>query len=60
METGLSPAEETDFEFAFDAKHQALGAYVEALWVGDNPLQRGIHRRRRVERPWSIIVLAGR
>ena len=59
MEIMLSPAEEADFEFAFEAKHQALGPYVEALWGWDDSLQREIHRRRWEERPWSIIVHAG-
>ena len=56
MKVLLSPAGEADFEFAFEAKHQALGPYVEARWGWDDSFQRELHRRRWTERPWSIIT----
>ena len=56
MTVALSPAGEADFEFAFDAKRQALGPYVEARWGWDEVFQRELHRQRWVERPWSIIT----
>ena len=59
MSVTLSPAEEADSEFAFDAKRQALGPYVEARWGWDDALQRTLHRQRWGERPWSIILSAG-
>ena len=58
MEVTLSPAEATDFEFAFEAKHQALGPYVTAHWGWDEALQRELHRQRWAGRPWSIINYA--
>ncbi len=58
MEVRLVPAEEADFEFAFAAKREALGPYVEARWGWDDALQREFHRQRWTERPWSIIVAA--
>lgn len=58
MKVRLSPAEDADFEFAFEAKHQALGPYVETHWGWEDSFQRAMHRKRWVERPWSIIVCA--
>ena len=59
MRITLSPAEEADFEFAFAAKRQALGPYVEARWGWEEAFQRGLHRQRWGQRPWSIIVFEG-
>ena len=58
MKIVLAPAEEADFEFAFGAKRQALGPYVQARWGWDDSFQRELHQKRWVERPWSIIVHA--
>ncbi len=57
MTLELHPAEQSDFEFAFEAKREALGPHVEAKWGWDDAYQRGIHRTRWGERPWSIIRL---
>ena len=59
MQITLSPAEEADFEFAYAAKRQALGPYVEARWGWDDVFQRELHRKRWVDRPWSIISSSG-
>ena len=56
MKVRLSPAEDIDFEFAFEAKHQAFGPYVEARWGWEDSFQHEVHRKRWTERPWSIIV----
>ncbi len=56
MKVRLVPAGESDCEFAFEAKRQALGPYVEAHWGWDDTVQREMHRRRWTERPWSIIL----
>jgi len=52
-------ATEHDFEFAFEAKRQALGPHVQARWGWDEALQRDIHRQRWQERSWSIIEISG-
>ena len=59
MTVTLSPAGEADYEFAFDAKRQALGPYVEARWGWDDAFQRTLHRQCWTERPWSVIMLGG-
>ncbi|MBE7157929.1 MAG: GNAT family N-acetyltransferase [Rhodospirillales bacterium] len=56
MKIVLYPAEEADFEFAFEVKRQALGPYVEARWGWNDDFQRELHRKYWNERPWSIIV----
>ena len=58
MRVMLTPAEEADFEFAFEAKRQALGPHVEARWGWDDLFQRELHRKRWSERPWSLIAFA--
>jgi GNAT superfamily N-acetyltransferase len=59
MQIILRPAIEQDFEFTFEAKHQALGPHVAARWSWDESFQRNLHSRRWQERPWSIIELHG-
>jgi len=56
----LRRAEEGDFEFAFKVKREALGPYVASHWGWDELLQRELHRKRWNERPWSIVMVAGR
>jgi GNAT superfamily N-acetyltransferase len=60
LEPVLRPAADGDFEFAFKAKREALGPYVEARWGWDESMQRDLHRARWVERSWFIVVLAQR
>ena len=55
MAPTIRTAIESDFEFAFDAKRQALGPYVAARWGWDDDFQRDLHLSRWRERPWSII-----
>ena len=59
MRVTLSAATEADYEFAFEAKQQALGPYVAACWGWDDALQWKFHRQRWTERPWFIIVHTG-
>ena len=59
MMVTLSPAGEADYEFAFDAKRQALGPYVEARWGWDDAFQRTLHRQHWNKRPWSVITSGG-
>jgi GNAT superfamily N-acetyltransferase len=55
----LRAATLADFEFAFEAKHQALGPHITARWKWDEDFQLTLHRKRWSERPWSIIELDG-
>lgn len=55
----LRPAEDFDFEFAFEAKRLALGPYVAERWGWDDQLQREIHSRRWRERLWFVIEHKG-
>ena len=55
MNIFLRPASEQDFEFAFEAKRQALGPHIAARWGWDESYQLNVHRTRWSERPWSII-----
>jgi GNAT superfamily N-acetyltransferase len=56
MDLEIRAAAESDFEFALDAKHQALGPYVAARWGWDDDFQRNLHLSRWRERPWSVIL----
>ncbi|SFP24536.1 N-acetyltransferase [Variovorax sp. 770b2] len=56
MDLEIRAAVDSDFEFALDAKRQALGPYVAARWGWDDNFQRNLHRSRWRERPWSIIL----
>ncbi|WP_341677319.1 GNAT family N-acetyltransferase [Niveibacterium sp. SC-1] len=55
MPISLRPAIGQDFEFAFEAKRQALGPHILARWNWDESFQLDLHRQRWGERPWSII-----
>ncbi|WP_390343296.1 GNAT family N-acetyltransferase [Variovorax boronicumulans] len=59
MTPTLRTALDSDFEFAFDAKRQALGPYVAARWGWDGDFQRSLHQSRWQERPWSVILKGG-
>jgi GNAT superfamily N-acetyltransferase len=55
MNISLRPAEQSDFDFCFHAKREAMGPYICARWGWDNQFQLDVHRRRWSERPWSVI-----
>lgn len=57
MKPVLRPASEDDFEFAFEAKRDALGPHVAAKWGWNEELQRQTHRVRWDEKPWQVILL---
>jgi len=59
MKPTLRSATESDFEFSFEAKRQALGPHVSARWGWDEAYQIELHSKRWSERPWSIIDLNG-
>ena len=59
MQFTLRPAVESDFDFAFQAKREALGPHIIAKWGWDETFQLAIHGNRWRERPWSIIESDG-
>jgi predicted GNAT family N-acyltransferase len=46
-----------DYEFAFEAKRDAMGPHIRAKWGWDDDFQRSHHARRWAEKPWSIICI---
>ena len=46
-----------DFEFAFNAKKQALGPYITQLWGWDERLQRKFHREEFILDEVQIILI---
>jgi GNAT superfamily N-acetyltransferase len=58
-EISLRPATQGDFNFAFDAKHDAMRAHVEAKWGWDEDFQRALHTTRWGEKPWFVIERNG-
>ena len=57
MITKLRKSDETDFDFAFKVKKDALGPYIADRWGWDEVYQLSIHRERWKEKPWFIITL---
>jgi RimJ/RimL family protein N-acetyltransferase len=57
MNTELRACTEEDFEFAFEAKRQAMGPYIAVKWEWDEECQRSIHEQRWKEKPWFLITL---
>ena len=57
MDTILRTCTDSDCEFAFEAKRQALGPYIIEKWSWDEAYQRKIHDQRWHEKPWSLIIL---
>lgn len=59
MKTQQRRATENDFEFAFEAKKQALGPHIKSKWEWDENYQLTVHRKRWVEKTWYILLLHG-
>jgi GNAT superfamily N-acetyltransferase len=57
MKPLLRSATEADFEFAFQAKKDALGPHIRARWNWDEAFQRSVHKERWSEKPWYVVVL---
>jgi GNAT superfamily N-acetyltransferase len=54
-EISLRPATQGDFNFAFDAKCDAMRPHIETKWGWDEDFQRTLHTTRWNEKPWFII-----
>ena len=55
MTFDLRPALPSDFEFAFEAKRDAMGPHIRARWGWDEQFQLRHHAKRWAEKPWQII-----
>ena len=44
-----------DFDFAFEAKRQAMGPHIVEKWGWDEEFQRSLHEQRWSEKPWFIL-----
>ena len=59
MNISLRKSKSTDFDFALQAKKQAMGPHIEAKWGWNEEYQLEIHRQRWAEKCWFIINLDG-
>lgn len=57
MNIELRPCTDEDFEFAFEAKRQALGPHIDSKWGWDEEYQRSVHELRWKEKPWFLVTL---
>jgi GNAT superfamily N-acetyltransferase len=57
MKPYLRPALESDFQFAFEAKKDAMGPHIRARWGWDEEYQLSVHKLRWAEKPWFIVLL---
>jgi ribosomal protein S18 acetylase RimI-like enzyme len=57
MTLTLRPAVPNDFQFAFDAKRDAIGPHVVTRWGWDEQFQLEHHRKQWASKPWQVIVI---
>ena len=50
-------AKESDFDFAFEAKRQAMSPHIISKWGWDEDYQLGVHKQRWEEKPWFVIQM---
>ncbi|UCH90219.1 MAG: GNAT family N-acetyltransferase [Thermoplasmata archaeon] len=55
----LRRAKASDSDFAYRAKKEAFGQYVEEVWGWDEELQRRMHEKRFASQEFSVIQLSG-
>ena len=51
----LKSATEQDFNFAYEAKKQAMGPHIISKWGWDEIYQLATHKQRWEEKPWFIL-----
>ena len=49
-------AKDSDYNFAFEIKKQAIGPHITSKWGWDEEFQLNIHHQRWNEKPWLIIM----
>jgi len=57
MPLELRPADDSEFDFAFQAKRDAIGPHVCVRWGWDETWQLEHHRGRWESKPWQIVLL---
>lgn len=55
----LKEVTKSDFDFAFEAKKQAMGPHIISKWGWDEDYQLSIHKQRWNEKPWFLLSLNG-
>lgn len=60
MNIEIREAVELDFDFAFEAKRQAMGPHIISKWVWDEDYQLAAHKQRWEEKPWFVIEMDDR
>lgn len=60
MQTTIQPARDSDCEFAFKVKAEAMRPYIEPRWGWDRTFQYNFHLNRWQEKPWSLITKSGK
>ena len=59
MNIELKEVTEKDFDFAFEAKKQAMGPHIVSKWGWDEDFQLSLHKKRWKEKPWFILSSDG-
>ena len=57
MNIAIRKVTESDFDFAFEVKKQAMGPHITAKWGWDEDYQISVHRQRWLEKPWFVLLL---
>jgi len=57
MPLELRPVDDSEFDFAFQAKRDAIGPHVCVRWEWDESWQLEHHRGRWQSKPWQVILL---
>lgn len=60
MNLRLRPISDSDFEFAFEVKRDAMGSHILARWAWDEKFQLQHHMKKWVGKPWQIICFDGK
>ena len=57
MNIKLREVSDKDFDFAFEAKRQAMGPHIITKWSWDESYQLALQLERWSEKPWFIILM---
>jgi len=57
MNIKLREVTDKDFDFAFEAKRQAMGPHIITKWGWDESYQLALQHERWSEKPWFIILM---
>ena len=57
MNIEIKEASEQDFNFAFEAKKQAMGPHIISKWGWDEDYQLTVHKQSWEDKPWFVLLL---